>query len=118
MQIGTMRTSTGTQVFVQNSSFVTAIDGYADVGALLRDPFWKDIISKVSTSKQHVGSLELVSPILNPGKIICVGANYREHIREMDSGFPELRTLFAKVPEALSGPHDDIQLPGQEQQVD
>jgi acylpyruvate hydrolase len=47
----------------------------------------------------------------NPGKIICVGLNYRNHILEMGRELPEFPTLFAKYPEALIGPYDDLVLP-------
>ena len=46
-----------------------------------------------------------------PGKIVCVGLNYRNHIQEMGRELPEYPTLFAKFAEALIGPHDDIVVP-------
>ena len=48
---------------------------------------------------------------LIPGKIVCVGLNYRNHILEMGRQLPEHPTLFAKYAEALVGPYDDIVLP-------
>jgi acylpyruvate hydrolase len=47
----------------------------------------------------------------SPGKIICVGLNYRNHILEMGRELPEFPTLFAKYPEALIGAYDDLVLP-------
>lgn len=47
----------------------------------------------------------------HPGKIICVGLNYREHITEMGGDLPEFPTLFAKYPEAITGPYDSIEVP-------
>ena len=47
----------------------------------------------------------------DPGKIVCVGLNYRNHILEMGRELPEHPTLFAKYAEALVGPYDDIALP-------
>src|SRR5699024_10944183 len=33
--------------------------------------------------------VNLGAPIPNPGKIICVGQNYADHVAEMDSKLPE-----------------------------
>src|SRR2546429_1543002 len=38
----------------------------------------------------------------SPGKIICVGLNYRSHIIEMGRDLPEYPTLFAKYPDRKS----------------
>ena len=48
------------------------------------------------------------APVLNPGKIICVGHNYREHILEMGRELPTHPVVFAKFANTLLGPDDDI----------
>lgn len=53
--------------------------------------------------------VELGTPIPNPGKIICIGQNYADHVAEMNSSLPEYPVLFAKYSNALIGPEDDIQ---------
>jgi acylpyruvate hydrolase len=53
-----------------------------------------------------------------PGKIICVGHNYRNHIKEMGREVPEYPTLFAKYAESLIGPNDDLALPQESDTVD
>jgi acylpyruvate hydrolase len=50
-------------------------------------------------------------PVLTPGATICVGANYREHIREMGSEFPAYPTLFSKLARALTDHRAPIELP-------
>lgn len=47
-------------------------------------------------------------PITNPGKIICVGHNYREHILEMGREIPENPVIFAKYANTLLGPEEDL----------
>ena len=37
-----------------------------------------------------------------PGKIVCVGRNYREHAAELGNAVPERPLLFLKPPSALS----------------
>ena len=61
--------------------------------------------------EQHaVSSLDLAPVIPRPGKVICVGLNYRNHILEMGRELPEYPTLFAKFADALIGPRDPIRL--------
>jgi 2-keto-4-pentenoate hydratase/2-oxohepta-3-ene-1,7-dioic acid hydratase in catechol pathway len=52
-----------------------------------------------------------VLTIERPGKIICVGLNYRGHAEEQGAQPPEQPILFAKWPTALTGPGDPIVLP-------
>jgi 2-keto-4-pentenoate hydratase/2-oxohepta-3-ene-1,7-dioic acid hydratase in catechol pathway len=59
-----------------------------------------------------------VLPIKRPGKVICVGLNYRGHAEEQGVKLPEHPLLFAKWPTALTGPGDPIVLPSSSTQVD
>ena len=52
--------------------------------------------------------VKLEAPVQNPGKIICVGHNYREHILEMGRELPEQPVIFAKFANTVIGPQDDI----------
>jgi acylpyruvate hydrolase len=54
----------------------------------------------------------------NPGKIICVGLNYRTHITETGRETPEYPTIFTKYPDALLGPGDDLVIPSVSDRVD
>jgi 2-keto-4-pentenoate hydratase/2-oxohepta-3-ene-1,7-dioic acid hydratase in catechol pathway len=49
-----------------------------------------------------------VLPIERPGKIICVGLNYRDHAEEQGTALPEAPLLFAKWQNALIGPGEPI----------
>jgi 2-keto-4-pentenoate hydratase/2-oxohepta-3-ene-1,7-dioic acid hydratase in catechol pathway len=62
-------------------------------------------------------SLHLLAPVL-PGKIICVGRNYAEHVKETNAEIPTTPLLFLKPPSSVIGPHQTIFLPPQSQQVD
>ena len=50
-------------------------------------------------------------PIPRPGKIVCVGLNYRDHAEEQGAALPEAPLLFAKFTTALIGPGDAIVIP-------
>jgi 2-keto-4-pentenoate hydratase/2-oxohepta-3-ene-1,7-dioic acid hydratase in catechol pathway len=50
-------------------------------------------------------------PIDRPGKIVCVGLNYRDHAEEQGVPLPEAPLLFAKWENALIGPGEPIVIP-------
>jgi 2-keto-4-pentenoate hydratase/2-oxohepta-3-ene-1,7-dioic acid hydratase in catechol pathway len=53
-----------------------------------------------------------------PQKIVCIGLNYRDHAEEGNQPLPERPLLFAKWPNTLIGPGDEIRIPPITQQVD
>ncbi|AIQ47180.1 5-carboxymethyl-2-hydroxymuconate isomerase [Paenibacillus sp. FSL R7-0273] len=58
-------------------------------------------------------------PAVNrPGKILCVGLNYRKHAEETGSAIPQTPILFSKFSNALAGHLEDVPLPAVSQQVD
>jgi 2-keto-4-pentenoate hydratase/2-oxohepta-3-ene-1,7-dioic acid hydratase in catechol pathway len=59
----------------------------------------------------------LLSPVL-PGKIVCVGMNYRAHVEEHGKEIPERPQLFFKPTSALIGPGERIVLPPESKQVE
>lgn len=62
--------------------------------------------------------VKLGTPIPNPGKVICVGRNYREHALEMKGEIPEIPVLFGKFSNALIGPEDAIEKPSMTKKLD
>jgi 2-keto-4-pentenoate hydratase/2-oxohepta-3-ene-1,7-dioic acid hydratase in catechol pathway len=50
-------------------------------------------------------------PIVRPGKIVCVGLNYKDHAEEQGAELPAAPLLFAKFTTALIGPGDPIVIP-------
>src|SRR6476619_7934749 len=50
-------------------------------------------------------------PIPRPGKIVCVGLNYKDHAEEQGVELPAAPLLFAKFTTALIGPGDPIVIP-------
>jgi 2-keto-4-pentenoate hydratase/2-oxohepta-3-ene-1,7-dioic acid hydratase in catechol pathway len=49
--------------------------------------------------------------IARPGKIVCVGLNYKDHAEEQGAELPAAPLLFAKFTTALIGPGDPIVIP-------
>lgn len=88
------------------------IDGFADISALLSSPHWKQLAADASGEKISAAGTDYAPVVPNPGKIICVGLNYRTHITEMGREIPKYPTLFAKFADVLTGPYDDVAVPG------
>lgn len=64
-------------------------------------------------------SLRLLPPVASAGKIVAVGLNYADHTAETGFTQPERPLTFAKYATSLTGPADDIVVPGHlTQQVD
>lgn len=116
MRLATVRTDTGTRaVRVEGDRHVDL--GVADVSALLELPDWQERARREGESTD-ARDAELALLLPRPGKVLCVGLNYANHIREMGRDLPEFPTLFAKYPEALVGPHDPIELAPESDAVD
>lgn len=45
------------------------------------------------------------------GKIVCIGLNYSDHVKESGMEVPDEPVLFMKATSSISGPYDDVVLP-------
>lgn len=54
---------------------------------------------------------ELLPPLARPGKLLCIGQNYRAHAEEQGQEAPTMPTFFAKFANALAGAGDTVSLP-------
>jgi 2-keto-4-pentenoate hydratase/2-oxohepta-3-ene-1,7-dioic acid hydratase in catechol pathway len=86
----------------------------SQIGPLIGSPFGEYQRSEATIPLE---SVQLHAPI-QPGKIICVGRNYAEHVKETNAEIPTTPLLFLKPPSAVIGPNQTIFLPPQSQQVD
>lgn len=55
--------------------------------------------------------LRVGAPIARPGKIVCIGLNYRDHAAETGAAIPEEPVLFMKDPSTVVGPYDAVHIP-------
>jgi acylpyruvate hydrolase len=60
----------------------------------------------------------LLPPITRPGKVVCIGLNYRSHAEEQGAEPPETPTFFAKFANALAAPGATVALPPWSEKVD
>jgi acylpyruvate hydrolase len=65
-----------------------------------------------------VAEAAFLAPIQRPGKLICVGLNYRSHLAEIGERAPEFPILFHKVATSIIGHGQAIVLPRVSRQVD
>jgi 2-keto-4-pentenoate hydratase/2-oxohepta-3-ene-1,7-dioic acid hydratase in catechol pathway len=58
-----------------------------------------------------ITGLRIGPPLRRPGKIVCVGLNYREHAAETGAAVPDEPVLFMKAANTVVGPHDTVLIP-------
>ena len=65
-----------------------------------------------------LAEVELLPPIPDPEKIICIGLNYRSHAAEAGIEPPESPAIFGKFRNALAAPGAAVRLPAASRKVD
>ncbi|MEK6281932.1 MAG: fumarylacetoacetate hydrolase family protein [Acidobacteriota bacterium] len=58
------------------------------------------------------------APVPRPGKLICIGLNYRDHAAESNMPIPEKPVVFSKFATAVIAPGEPVVLPATSFQVD
>jgi 2-keto-4-pentenoate hydratase/2-oxohepta-3-ene-1,7-dioic acid hydratase in catechol pathway len=64
-----------------------------------------------------LSAAELLAPV-TPSKIVCVGRNYRDHVKELGNEMPAEPLLFYKPPSSLLKPGGVVRLPAVSARVD
>jgi len=65
-----------------------------------------------------LSAVDLLPPVGDPSKIVCLGLNYRSHAEEAGLEPPATPTFFAKFANALAAPGADVALPSYSEKVD
>lgn len=65
-----------------------------------------------------LSSVSIEPPVCRPGKILCIGLNYRDHAAESKMEPPKVPTVFCKYPHTLIGNGQPILLPRASNQPD
>lgn len=112
MRLATIRSAQGTfAARVESDNTAVKIDGYANVGDLLQEDNWREVAEQAAGEQVSFELTDLEAVVPAPKKIVCVGLNYANHIKEMGRDLPQVPTLFVKYPDALTGPFDDVLVP-------
>lgn len=117
-------------------NFAVAVDASADVPLLtwfdLADewlPKARQIHDQLAKNAARVETLPrgsvlpfadlvLGPPVPRPGKLICVGLNYKDHAAESNMAVPKSPVTFSKYATSVVGPGAAIRLPAVSSQVD
>src|SRR6478736_3317980 len=117
-------------------NFAVAVDASADLPLLAwfdLDDEWlpkaKQIHDALTKSAERVETLPRGSvvpaadvligpPVPRPGKIICIGLNYKDHAAESNMPVPTSPITFSKYVTSVIGPDRPVRLPAVSQQVD
>ena len=85
---------------------------------------WPDIASVLprlaaeSVPDISLDDVRLLAPVGRPGKILAIGLNYADHIKETGQPTPPHQIWFTKAATAINAPFDPVQLPMASEQVD
>jgi acylpyruvate hydrolase len=115
MRLATIRTEYGTTAARLDGEVLVPLDA-ADVTEVLAAG--GEGRPRQGAAPVPVTEADFAPVVLRPGKVICVGLNYREHIAETGREMPAYPTLFAKFADTLMGARDDLVLPSVCEKVD
>jgi 2-keto-4-pentenoate hydratase/2-oxohepta-3-ene-1,7-dioic acid hydratase in catechol pathway len=62
--------------------------------------------------------LRVGAPIARPGKVVCIGLNYRDHAAETGAALPSEPIVFMKAPNTVVGPDDTVLVPRGSEKTD
>jgi 2-keto-4-pentenoate hydratase/2-oxohepta-3-ene-1,7-dioic acid hydratase in catechol pathway len=98
----------------QNATRYGLIEGAGDqqmiTRTLIKAPQSFSDFERAEKSELPLSAVRLLAPA-EPGKIVCIGRNYREHAKELDHPIPTEPLFFLKPPSSLIGPGDEIRRP-------
>jgi 2-keto-4-pentenoate hydratase/2-oxohepta-3-ene-1,7-dioic acid hydratase in catechol pathway len=108
MRVGTALRANGDAVVVVENG-----DGWAEAdappGSTLRDLIAAGTPLAPRPGDERFGADALVAP-LAPGKVVAIGLNYLDHIRETGMEAPAAPLVFAKFPSSVVGPGAEIRI--------
>jgi 2-keto-4-pentenoate hydratase/2-oxohepta-3-ene-1,7-dioic acid hydratase in catechol pathway len=80
----------------------------------------EDALERAKANGLLVGSQDAYwfAPVPRPGKLICIGLNYRDHAAESNMAIPERPVIFSKFPTCVIAPGEPVVIPSTSHQVD
>ncbi len=91
------------------SGLTADIDGaFLAAGGLeqVREALAAGTLPPIETDGLRVGA-----PVARPGKVVCIGLNYRDHAEETGAAIPPRPVVFMKDPSTVVGPYDQVLIP-------
>ncbi len=123
MRIVTYRSDRGMRAgLLRNGAVVDVWSAMGGSGTSVRHLLESDRLSDVADIPNArvvpLDVVELLPPVPDPKKIICIGLNYTEHAAEAAIDPPSQPTFFAKFDNALAAPGATVPLPETSDKVD
>jgi len=122
VRLGALRTHDGQEVIVDlnraEPRLPASMLDFLAAGERARE-LAVEVLQEAPASAMHEREAVTLKAVLtNPGKIICIGLNYRDHAAETHQSIPEVPMVFAKYNNTLVGSGESILLPRVTQRVD
>ncbi len=95
-----------------------SMSGFLEAGEAGFEAAKAAITNSSKNERRSLSSVHLLAPVGDPGKIICVGQNYKDHCAEQNQPIPESAIIFSKYSTALNDPDGVISLPKVTQKAD
>jgi 2-keto-4-pentenoate hydratase/2-oxohepta-3-ene-1,7-dioic acid hydratase in catechol pathway len=126
MKLATLQTSSGPRVVsVHGDKYVDLRAGHEAVPTTLKGLLslegWHAFAAsteKAAIAKGAFVTGDLLAPIGDPEKVVCIGLNYRDHAEESGQPIPGEPVCFNKFPTAVTGPGAPVPLPSVCTQID
>jgi len=123
MRLVTYRSGRGPRAgLLRDDAVVDVWDALGGPGSSVRDLLGGDRLGDAAEVPAAEGlalhEVELLPPIPDPEKIVCIGLNYRAHAAEAGIDPPTSPTFFAKFRNALTAPGATVALPEASDKVD
>lgn len=113
MRISRITTESGPDyaVLTKNDQWVAFRAIGVDAADVVSLPAAVEMIRRMGKDLPGVDGIKnprLLCPVVRPGKVLAIGLNYDDHIRETGAERPVQPIVFAKYPSSLNGPRDPI----------
>lgn len=99
-------------------TFATGIPIPRNVEEFLFDGWYQKILKKDIQYNESIDEYNILAPLANPGKIVCLAFNYKDHAKEQGQSAPIDPVLFIKPKTSLTGTNSEIQCPDFVKQLD
>lgn len=91
--------------------------GASELRVLFSDPFETPVAAWELGGSVLFDQAVAMAPVL-PGKIVGIGRNYRDHVKELNNPMPAEPVLFLKAPSSVIGPGVPVVLPPESGRVE
>ena len=125
MRIVTYRSERGDRAGIHLGEGILDVwDALGGQGSTVRELLASGRVEEVRSAAESsqpgvaLSEAELLPPVPDPGKIVCIGLNYRAHAAEAGIDPPDSPTFFAKFRNALVPTGATVKLPAASNKVD